>query len=167
MPSITVVIAVREKVSHATCLSLLQAEPGIRVVGEARNGLEAIAAIARLKPRILLLDLNLVPEIGAMLLPVLQQKSPRTKVLLLIGRVAESRILEALARGARGYLEKKALRTFLPKAVRVVDAGEAWVPRKMVARIIDRLVRLEAQTDGTRRPFVRGGKQHSPGRRNA
>ena len=143
MPPITVVIADREKASRAACLRLLRPEKGIRVVGEARSGLEAIA-VTRLMPRILLLDVNMAAGNGVALLRILRQKSPRTKVILLTRRASEARILDVLSHGARGYLEKKVLRTFLPKAVRLVDAGQAWVPRKMVAKILDRLAHLTA-----------------------
>ena len=143
MPPITVVIADREKASRAACLRLLRPEKGIRVVGEARSGLEAIAA-AKLRPRILLLDVNMAAGNGVALLRVLRQKSPRTKVILLTRRASQARILDVLAHGARGYLDKKAFRTLLPKAVRLVDAGQAWVPRKMVAKILDRLAHLTA-----------------------
>jgi two-component system nitrate/nitrite response regulator NarL len=143
MPPITVVIADREKASRAACLRLLGPEKGIRVVGEARSGLEAIAA-AKLTPRILLLDVHMAAGNGLTLLRLLRQKSPRTKVILLTRRASEARILDALSHGARGYLDKKVLRAFLPKAVRVVDAGQAWVPREMVAKLLDRLARLTA-----------------------
>ncbi|MBI3006939.1 MAG: response regulator transcription factor [candidate division NC10 bacterium] len=144
MTPITVVIADREKASRAACLRLLRPEKGIRVVGEARSGLEAIAA-AKLKPRILLLDVHMAAGNGVALLRILRQKSPRTKVILLTRRASQARILDVLAHGARGYLDKKAFRTFLlPKAVRLVDAGQAWVPRKMVAKILDRLAHLTA-----------------------
>ena len=143
MPPITVVIADREKASRAACLRLLRPEKGIRVVGEARSGLEAIAAV-KLRPRILLLDVNMAAGNGVALLRILRQKSPRTKVILLTRRASQARILDVLAHGARGYLDKKAFRTFLPKAVRLVDAGQAWVPRKMVAKILDRLAHLTA-----------------------
>jgi len=143
MPPITVVIADREKASRAACLRLLRPEKGIRVVGEARSGLEAIA-VAKLRPRILLLDVHMAAGNGVALLRILRQKSPRTKVILLTHRASQARILDVLAHGARGYLDKKAFRTFLPKAVRLVDAGQAWVPRKMVAKILDRLAHLTA-----------------------
>lgn len=138
MPSITVVIADHEKASRAACLRLLQPEKGIRVVGEARSGFEVIAAAAKLKPRVLLLALGGAPRHGVAVLPALRQKSPRTKVVLLTERASEARILDALSYGARGYLEKKDLPLFLPKAVRAVNAGGAWVPRKMVPKIIAR-----------------------------
>jgi DNA-binding NarL/FixJ family response regulator len=142
MAPITVAIAHRDKATRAACLRLLQPEKGIRVVGEVRSGLEVLTAITRHKPHILLLDLNLAKVKGIALIRALRQKSPRTKIILITRRSPQSRILEALSHGARGYLEEKAMTTFLAKAVSCVDAGEAWVPRKMVAKIIDRLALL-------------------------
>lgn len=145
MTPITLVIAHHEKAIRTFCIRLLQPEKGIGVVGQARSGVEVIAAVARLKPHILLLELNLSRGKGIVLLRALRQKSPRTKVILFTRRAPESRTLEALSYGAMGYLEEKVISTFLPKAVRVVHGGEAWIPRKMVARIIDRLAQLIAQ----------------------
>ena len=143
MPSpITVLIAERQRADRAACLRLLETERGIRVVGEARSGLETIASTGRLRPRILLLDLALARAEASPLIPALRQKSPQTKVILLTDGASEARTLEALAHGARGYLDRSVLAMFLARAVRVVDAGEAWVPRKMVARIMDRLARM-------------------------
>lgn len=139
---ITVVIAERQHADRAACLRLLEAESGIRVVGEAKSGLEAITSTGHLRPRILLLDLALTRAQGSPLIPALRQKSPQTKVILLTDGASEARTLEALAHGARGYLDRALLTTFLARAVRVVDAGEAWVPRKMVTRIMDRLASL-------------------------
>src|SRR5262249_19960015 len=142
MANITVVVAERQRADRAACLKLLGTESGIRVVGEARTGLEAIASAGRLRPRILLLDLGLARAAGTSLIPAVRQKSPQTKVILLTERASEARTLEALAHGARGYLDRSVLSRFLARAVRVVDAGEAWVPRKMVAKIMDRLTGL-------------------------
>jgi DNA-binding NarL/FixJ family response regulator len=139
MSAISVVIADRGRAGRAACRSLLEPEKGIRIVGEARSGLDAVTAIEKLKPSILLLDLDLFDG-GARttLLPVIRRRSPRTRVLLLTERTRDARTIDALCRGARGYLEKGTLRTYLCRAVRAVDAGEAWVPRKMVAKIMDR-----------------------------
>jgi DNA-binding NarL/FixJ family response regulator len=142
MSAITVVVAERERTGRAACIRLLAPEEGIRVVGEARNGLDVIKTTARLRPRILLLDFGLATSPGVSLIGALRQKSPRTKVILLTERATPARTLEALAHGARGYLDRALIPKFLPRAVRVVDAGEAWVPRKMVAKIMDRLTGL-------------------------
>src|SRR5262245_23487239 len=137
MSPITVVVADR-RVQRSLCLRLLDGEVGIRVVGEAPSGLEAITCVARLRPRILLLGLSLVQSDGGSLIPALRQKSPHTKIILLTDKDSDARTLEALACGARGYLDRSVLATFLPRAVRVVDAGEAWVPRNMVAKTLAR-----------------------------
>ena len=142
MPPISVVIADRGKSGRATCRNLLQPEKGIRVVGEATSGVGAVSAAARLKPSILLLDLALFNGDGPSLLPVIRRRSPSTRVLLLTRRTPEAPTLDALAHGARGYLEKGSLQTYLARAVRAVNAGEAWVPRKMVALLLARLARL-------------------------
>lgn len=150
MAPISVVIAggLREL---AFCRRLLEPERGIAVVGEVPNGLDALAAVARLRPRVLLLDFDR-PRLDALVaLPRIRLRSPRTKVILLrTRRTSETLILEALSRGARGYLDRAAVPTFLPKAVRAVDAGEAWVPRRMVSKILDRLMRLTAWRRRTR-----------------
>ena len=139
VPVISIVIADRGKAGRAASRRLLEPEQGIRVVGEARSGLEAVTAAEKLKPSILLLDLGLVDGDSTPLLPVIRHKSPRTRVLLLSDSVPDSRTLDALSHGARGYLDKATLGTYLSRAVRAVNAGEAWVPRKMVANIIARL----------------------------
>ena len=148
MPPITVIIAGHKKSGRAACLRLLQPEKGIRVVGEARNGLEVITAGARLKPRILLFHLDLSKGKKINLLRALRQKSPRTRVILLTRRVSKKPILEGLSHGARGYIQEKNITIFLPKAVRLVDAGEAWVSRKMVAQIINRLAWFTVRKEG-------------------
>ena len=141
---ISVVIADRGKSGRTTCRSLLEPEKDIRVVGEAGSGLDAVTAAERFKPSILLLDLGLFHEARPSLLPVIRRRSPLTRVLLLTEHAPEAPTLEALSHGALGYLERTALRTHLARAVRAVDAGEAWIPRRMVAQIMARLVRLSA-----------------------
>ncbi len=138
MRTITVVIADRQKSSRSLSRNTLQSEKRISVVGVARNGLEAIIATGRIKPHILLLNSNLLRGKRNPLLRALRQKSPRTKMILLTRRASETAILEALSIGVRGYLKETDISAFLPKAVCQVDAGEAWLPRKMELKIVDR-----------------------------
>ena len=134
----TVLIADFEKAGRATCQRLLQPEKKIKVVGEARSGLEAMTAAAKLKPRVLLLDPSVAGE-GVSLVSTILEKSPKTRIILLSERASDADILDALSQGALGYLARPALPTYLTKAVRAVAAGEAWVPRRMVGRLIDQL----------------------------
>lgn len=151
MSQISVVIAAHERASRDACARILQPEKNIRVVAEASSSLEAVIAVANLMPRILLLDLSLSRRNGVALITVLRERSLRSKVILLVQRSSEAQILEALSRGAQGYLETRMLPTFLAKAVRAVDAGEAWVPRKMVAKVVDRLARFTSREETRRR----------------
>ena len=145
MASTTVLIADHDQARRVRCRRLLQRDQTIRVVGEARNVPEALAGMAEWKPRVLLLDLTLVQANARGLVARLLRRSPRTRIILLTHHAAETQILDALSQGAIGYLPKTALPPYLSKAVPAVDAGEAWVPRTMVANLLTRLGRLAAQ----------------------
>jgi len=144
MRPITVVVAA-EPIERALCKSLLEPAGGITVVADVEAGPAALAALARLRPQVLVLDLQR-PRLDVLAcLPHIRLQSPRTRVILLTSRrTPTALILEGLRRGARGYLDRAALRPFLSKAVRALSAGEAWVPRQMVSRILDQLARVSA-----------------------
>ena len=79
---------------------------------------------------------------GLPLLPILRRSSPDTKVIVLTGQSSVAALLDALSNGAVGYLNRRRLRAFLSKAVRKVADGEAWVPRSVLPKIIERLSQL-------------------------
>jgi DNA-binding NarL/FixJ family response regulator len=142
MSSITVLIADDQQKNRTTCLDLLRDEKKIHVVGEARNGLEALTGVAKLRPHILLLNFNLLKRKRIPFLQTLRLRSPKTKVILLTRRAHEATILKALSYGVRGYLRESLLTTFLPRMVHAVNSGEAWVPHKMIPKIIDHYTNL-------------------------
>jgi len=139
LPIVNVLIADSEKASRNAATRVIQSMRGMRIVGEARTGHEAVSATARLKPRVVLLDLQLSSEFGASLISVLRRKSARTRVILLVGRASEERILEAFSHGAVGCVEKKHIARLLPKALEAVASGEAWMSRTLIPKIVDRL----------------------------
>jgi DNA-binding NarL/FixJ family response regulator len=144
MRHITVLIVDKDQARRTRCLRLLRPEKDILVVGEVRSAIEAVKAANTLRPRILLLAWSLLRNNGVSLLSLFRKNSPKTSIILLPDRASEGLILDAISHGARGYLSQKVLPALLTKAVRVVAEGEAWVPRAMVGRIIDRLARLTA-----------------------
>lgn len=144
IPNVTIVIADTEKSSRAAATRAIVPLRGMRVVGEAKTGLEAVTLTGRLKPRVVLLDLNLSSEFGASLISVLRRKSSRTRVILLVGRASEARIIEALSHGAVGCVTKKDMARFLPEALEAVASGEAWMSRKLIPKIMDRLADFTA-----------------------
>ena len=76
------------------------------------------------------------------MLKSLRIECPETLVVLLADESAqqEELIIQALARGARGYLNLEADPILILKAVHVIDRGEAWVPRKMLGKIMDKVL---------------------------
>ncbi len=141
---ITVVIAAHEKSRRTAYRQILQTDKGIEVVSEARNSREAIVLSTRLRPDILLIESDLSKGNGIALLRVLRRISPQTKAILLTRNGAETRLLRALSFGARGYIGEALITTFLVKAVKLVSAGEVWVPRRMIVKIVNYLTHLTA-----------------------
>lgn len=100
-----------------------------------------IARIKRLKPRVLLVNTKRLPDVTDDLLTTLRKQCPETLILLLIDNtVGERMIMKALINGACGYLEDNVDASSLSKAVCAVDKGEAWVPRRMLAKIMDKIL---------------------------
>lgn len=147
MPIVNILIADRDKATRAAATRVINSMRGMRIVGEAQSGLEAVSATARLKPRVVLLDLKLSTEFGAALVSVLRRKSARTRVILLVGRAPEAKILEALSHGAVGCVNKKDLSRFLPEALIAVASGEAWMSRKLIPKIMDRLAAFTTRAE--------------------
>jgi DNA-binding NarL/FixJ family response regulator len=115
--------------------------PDMEIMGEARDGWEAIAAVGRLTPDILTLDLDLPGLSGLDVLSIVRWYRPTTKVIMLSGQDEEETIREALRRGARGYIVKST-GTDLCKAVRAVQRGEVWAKRRVLASLIEEMVRF-------------------------
>jgi DNA-binding NarL/FixJ family response regulator len=147
MPVVTVLVADREKATRTACIRVIQSVRGMRLVAEASSGSEAVSATARFKPRVTLLDLKLSSEFGATLVSILRRKSARSRVILLVGREPESKILEALSHGAVGCIRKTEIARFLPEALVAVSAGEAWMSRKLIPKIMDRLAAFTARAE--------------------
>lgn len=146
VPVVSVLIADADRKTRAECTRVIQGMRGMRIVGEAKSASEAVTAISKLKPRVVLLDLKLSSEFGAALVSVLRRKSARTRIILLVGRAPESKILEALSHGAVGCISKTDLR-FLPEALVAVSSGEAWMSRKLIPKIMDRLAEFTARAE--------------------
>jgi DNA-binding NarL/FixJ family response regulator len=153
---ITVAIADRDRAESAACQHLLRHEQGICVVAPTTTSEDIIATAIRVKPRIALCSYSLAVPSGCSLLITLRRICPETLVVLLTdGTIHEDRLMLALASGAVGFLTRETLRFQLLRAVRGVDGGEAWVSRKMLGRMFDRVF-----TPGPTEPNVNGARRN-------
>ena len=124
---IRVVIADDHAIFRSGLRRLLEDEPGFSVVGEAADGDEAVEAVRRLAPDVLLLDLSMPGVSG---LDVIRQLShgPRpSEIIMLTASIASSEIVTALQLGARGIVLKESAAEVLIEGIRHVLAGRYWV----------------------------------------
>jgi two-component system, NarL family, response regulator NreC len=114
---------------------LLRSAPDIVVVGEADSGLAALDLAERVRPDIVVLDLDMPGSDGIAALRGLEQALPDVRVLVLTVHAERERLVPLLEAGARGYLTKEAASQDLIEAIRVVAAGEVYV-RPVAARLL-------------------------------
>lgn len=115
--------------------ALLRTVPDIQVVGEASNGVEAVAVARRTAPDVVVMDLDMPGGNGDVATVELSRFDPAPKVLILTMHSEEERLVPLLKDGARGYLAKDCADHDLIDAIRVVASGEFFV-RPTVARIL-------------------------------
>ena len=106
---------------------LLDAQPDLKVVGEAGDGGTTLSLAAELQPDLILLDVNMPALNGLEVLPLLRKAAPNAKVLILTMHDDEGYLKQALRAGAAGYALKKAADSELIAAVRAVMRGEVYV----------------------------------------
>jgi DNA-binding NarL/FixJ family response regulator len=150
-----------------TCYErILQDEPDIKLLTNIKSCFEAVndarfvdrrfmprtnvtecenelARIKRLKPLVLLVNLDLCANEDDALMTSLRRECPEMLVVLLADdSVDESKIIQALKTGVRGYLQHQTANLYLRKAIQVVAQGEAWLPRKMVGDVMNIMLNL-------------------------
>jgi two-component system, NarL family, nitrate/nitrite response regulator NarL len=128
---------------------LLEAESGFKVIGEARDGAEAVKLALQLKPDIMLLDLAMPKHPGLEALRELSTNGGQSsvRVILLTAAAEKNQIVEALQLGARGVVLKDSATQLLLKAIQTVMAGEYWVGRESVSNLVQYL-RTLVQSSG-------------------
>jgi DNA-binding NarL/FixJ family response regulator len=122
---------------------LLEAEPDMKVIGEAKDGSEAVKLARQLKPDIMLLDLAMPKHPGLEALRELSDGATNAvRVILLTAAAEKNQIVEALQLGARGVVLKDSATQLLLKAIHTVMAGEYWVGREAVSNLVQYLRNL-------------------------
>jgi len=114
---------------------LLRTAPDIAVVGEASDGVSAVAVARRVTPDVVVLDLDMPGGDGMGALREVGKLLPDARVLILTVHGEQERLLPLLDAGACGYLTKEAASRDLVEAIRVVASGEVYV-RPAAARLL-------------------------------
>ena len=127
--------------------TFLSLQDGIEVVGEAADGREAVAAAARERPDVVVMDLVMPRLDGVQAMRELRARVPRARVIVLTSFLDDDRLLPAIRAGAAGYLLKNVEPAELARAVRAADAGEALIDPVVAARLVDALADADDRRD--------------------
>ena len=124
---IKVLIADDHTIVRAGLMALLGTEKDIEVVGEAKNGAEAVSNAVELHPDIVIMDLMMPKMDGVEATKELLRKAPSAKTILLTTYGTSDGIAHALRAGARGAVLKNADNSELAKAIRIVAQGGDYI----------------------------------------
>ena len=104
------------------------------VVGEAADGEEAVRVAADVSPDVVVMDVIMPKKDGVEACREIMESAPETRVLMLTASTEEDAVVEAVAAGATGYLQKETDREQLLSAVRDVARGDLRLPTEIVRR---------------------------------
>ena len=138
--SIKVAVADDQPLYRMGVVKLLEAEEDLVLVAEATNGMEAILAIEKHQPDVLLLDLKMPVMDGLQALSEIGKRRLDARVIVMISNDEREKAVRAVRLGARGILFKDADPTLLPKSIRKVYAGEVWIDNPILSQALESLL---------------------------
>ena len=155
--SIRILIADDHGVLRAGLRALLNAEPGLEVVGEAADGHEVMRLLGELCPDVIVLDISMPGPDGVEITQQLKQVSPDARVLILTVHEDEGLLRAAIRAGASGYILKRAAEAELISAIYAVWRGELYVHPALTRALLKDLHPTPPITSGGTPPITSGG----------
>jgi DNA-binding NarL/FixJ family response regulator len=136
--SIRVLVVDDQELVRAGFIMILHTDADISVVGEAANGSEAVAAVEKLRPDVVLMDIRMPIMDGLEATRILKARSPDLRVLILTTFDPDEYVYNALKAGASGFVLKDIPPNELLAAVRVIARGEGLLAPSITQRLIAR-----------------------------
>jgi DNA-binding NarL/FixJ family response regulator len=126
---------------------LLSMEPDMEVVGQACDGVEAIAKAAQLRPDVVLMDLHMPRLGGVAATREITRTLPGTQVLVLTTLNDDETVFEAVRAGAHGYLLKDVTEQELLETIRALRRGESRLTPQIARKVMDQFRRMASGSD--------------------
>jgi DNA-binding NarL/FixJ family response regulator len=138
--TVTILLADDHPIVRQGLRHLLEEEPGVMIVGEASNGLQAVQLTEKFKPNILILDMMMPDLNGLEVLRQVKERSPSTSSIVLSMQSADVYVVEALRAGALGYVLKETGPSELLGAIQQVVRGQRYLSPRISERLIEVLL---------------------------
>ena len=138
--TVTVLLADDHPIVRQGLRHLLEAEPDLKIVGEASDGLQAVQLTEKFKPNVLIVDIMMPDLNGLEVLRQVKDRSPATCSIVLSMQSADVYVVEALKAGALGYVLKETGPSELVNAVQQVIGGKRYLSPRLSERLIDVLL---------------------------
>jgi two-component system NarL family response regulator len=143
---IRILIVDDHPVVRAGLASMLGTQAGLKVIGSACSGEEALKKLQREAVDVVLLDLRMPGISGIETLRALARTPLSPRVIVLTSFEMDEDIYRAVQAGARGYLLKDTPQNEMIEAIASVHAGKRYIPRHIAARLADRMMRSNLTT---------------------
>jgi two-component system nitrate/nitrite response regulator NarL len=138
---IRVLLAEDHPVVRKGIIAILSQHPDVQVLGEAKDGQEALSRARELTPDVILMDIDMPRLHGLEATELLRKELPQVKVLLLSGQPSTRYVMRIIQSGARGYVPKEASAQELFQAVETVAAGRTCFGPEVAKFALDQIVR--------------------------
>jgi NarL family two-component system response regulator LiaR len=119
--------------------TLITTEPGMELVGEAEDGVEAVAKARTLRPDVILIDMVMPRKTGLEAIDEIKRENPEARILVLTSFGDDDKVFPAIRAGALGYLLKDSSHEDLLKAIRDVYQGESSLHPSIARKLIREL----------------------------
>ena len=139
MKKIRVLLVEDQAVVREGLAAILSYVSDIEVVGQAKDGIEAVEMLDGAKPDVILLDLVMPRQDGLTTIPIIKGKLPEAHILVLTSFADNERVYQAIKFGAQGYMLKDATHTQLIQGIRDVAQGQATLYPSIAMRVIREL----------------------------
>jgi DNA-binding NarL/FixJ family response regulator len=134
--------------------TLLEMEEGMRIVGEASDGAEAVEAFEELSPDVVLMDIRMPRMDGVEATRRIRAGHPEARVLVLTTFNEDALVFEAVRAGARGYLLKDVSGADLSAAIRSIAGGGAALQPSVALKVMDAFARMAQPTKAAAQSLV-------------
>jgi DNA-binding NarL/FixJ family response regulator len=139
--TISVFLADDHRIMRDGLRTLIEARPGLRVVGESGDGRAAVREVARLRPDVVLMDIAMPGLNGIEAAREIRRRCPTTEIVILSMHHTTEHVYRALEAGARGYLLKECAGAEVIQAVQAAKAGKRYLSGKISATEVDAVMK--------------------------